>query len=124
MKLLVCGGRDWSDWRTMCRVLDELHGRRHVDVVVHGAARGADVMAAAWAQRRGVAVDPWPAQWRAYKVNERWRAGRDRNEQMLRTGPDLVLAFKRGFDVQLRRGGTEHMIGLALRAGVDHLVVS
>ncbi len=123
MRLLVCGSRDWSDWRTLCRVLDQVHECHHVDVVVHGAARGADLMANAWAKRRAVEVDPWPAQWRAYKVNERWRAGRDRNEQMLRTGPDLVVGFKHHFDCLMRRGGTEHMIRLALNERVPVLVV-
>ena len=123
MRLLVCGGRDWSDYDRLAWMLDRLAATNHIEVLIHGAARGADRMAHAWAKVHGVEVDPWPAQWTGYEPNERWRAGHDRNVQMLERKPDLVVAFKVGFDWTMKRGGTENMVKIASEAGVPTLVV-
>ncbi len=72
------------------------------------AARGADLLAAAWARSRGIPARPFPADWN----RDGKAAGFLRNVRMLREGrPDLVVAFPGG-------KGTAHMVGLARRAGV------
>jgi len=124
MRLLVTGSRDWIDYDRLAWMLDRLEATNRIEVIIHGAARGADALADAWARLHRIDVDPWPAQWTAYPVNERWRAGHDRNRQMLdNTKPDLVVAFKVGFDWTLKRGGTENMVRIAKEAGVPTLVV-
>lgn len=108
MRVLVCGGRYFLDDVLLFRYLDDLHGRLHVDVLIHGAARGADSLAGQWANDRTVPVEVYPADWDRH----RRRAGYLRNVQMLREGrPDLVVAFSGGI-------GTAMMVRLAGEAGV------
>lgn len=102
--LLVCGGRDYDDWDTLCRELDALQPL----IVIHGAARGADRMTDRWARLRGVPRRPYPADWTRYGN----AAGPLRNQQMLDEGhPTGVLAFPGG-------PGTADMVRRARAAGL------
>lgn len=127
MRLLVCGGRNYSDIEHINRTLDTLHADRPITRLIHGAARGVDTHAAAWGIRTIGAenVDPYPADWSdtshpdaLIRRNHRGRrydlkAGHRRNARMLLMGcPDMVLAFPGG-------AGTANMIGLARRHGVE-----
>jgi hypothetical protein len=79
-------------------------------LVIHGGARGVDSMAGAAAAQLKIPIRVFPADW---KKNGK-AAGPIRNQQMLDEGkPDLVLAFWDG-----KSRGTEHMIGLAKKAGI------
>ena len=51
-RVLVCGGRDYHDAKHVWDVLDLVHAKRGVAVLIHGAARGADCIAAAVRTRR------------------------------------------------------------------------
>lgn len=112
-RLLVCGGRDYSDSDTAFRFLDwlreaveDLH--RPISIVIHGAQTGADQLADDWARERGIPRDPFPAQWTLYGLS----AGPRRNAQMLREGrPDMCVAFPGG-------DGTADMVARCERAGV------
>lgn len=107
MKVLVCGGRDFSDRAWLYRELDAL-GLTPKDIVVSGGARGADKMADGWALHRGVSRIVFPANWEG----EGKAAGFLRNQRMLDLGqPDLVLAFPGG-------AGTADMVRRAIEAGV------
>lgn len=113
MKLLVCGGRDYRDWPTILRVLDAVHAKRPVTLVITGAAVGADTRALIWAALRGIPHTGWQ-----YKVTtEEWKrvgklAGPLRNQRMLdEQKPDGVVAFP-GND------GTADMVRRARDAGV------
>ena len=116
----MCGGRDYGTVRdprdpasvsqafaeieAMDRVLSGTEGEW---MLVHGAARGADTLARKWAERNGIPHEPHPAKW-----DELGRAaGVIRNQEMLDTGIDLVVAFPGG-------RGTAHMVGIARAAGV------
>lgn len=91
-RILVTGGRDFTDATFLNHVLDEFHAgtRGPVGLVIHGAAHGADSLAGAWAGRRGVPVKAYVAEWQ----NEGRAAGPIRNKRMLHEGkPDLVIAF-------------------------------
>lgn len=108
MRLLVCGGRDFTDALFANAVLDNLRHAYDIEVLIHGAARGADTMAAEWAKDREVPVIAEPADWDRYGR----RAGPVRNEKMLREHrPTHVLAFPGG-------AGTAHMVRIARAAGV------
>ena len=108
MRLLVCGGRDFSDTKHAYRVLDRLHRARGVDVVIEGDARGADRIAGYWARRNGIDNLKFRADWEKHGV----AAGTIRNGQMLAEGkPDLVLAFPGG-------RGTADMLRRARAAGL------
>ena len=102
MRLLVCGGRDFTNVAIVTAVLDEWHRRRRITALIHGAARGADTLAGQWARSRGVVVEPYPvtsSEWSAWKAAGRPRPspGAERNARMLERGqPDAVLAFPGG----------------------------
>jgi hypothetical protein len=106
LTVLVCGGRDYSDRLRLFKLLD--YNRAKIGLLVHGAAKGADSLAGAWALSRGVRQLAFAAEWKKYGR----KAGAIRNVQMLRDAvPDLVVAFPGGV-------GTQHMIGIARKAGV------
>lgn len=103
-RVLVCGGRGYEDYAFLRDVLDHFAP----NVVIHGAARGADSLAHRWAQSRCVAVESYPADWQAHGR----AAGPIRNAKMLAEGkPDLVIAFPGG-------NGTSHMVKIAEASGV------
>lgn len=125
MKVLVCGGRDWSDQAMVDAVLNGLYEREHWITVIHGGARGADRYAREWATRRlsehpfpgllNIYVKEFPADWETHAK----AAGPIRNRRMLEEGkPELVLAFKNGFDHTRSRGGMENMVKQAKALGV------
>ncbi len=93
MRVIVCGGRDYHDSERVWRVLDGIHARECIHVVGHGAARGADSLAGAWARERGVMEFARPAQWTEYGR----AAGPRRNSELLReVKPALVVVFPGG----------------------------
>lgn len=109
MKVLVCGGRDFTDRAMMWRVLDELHEQRPFRVVIHGVARGADTLADHWAALNKIPCYRFHAPWKQYGD----AAGPMRNTRMLEKGkPDLVVAFPGAT-------GTKDMIRKALAAKVE-----
>lgn len=86
MRLLVCGSREWSDG---ARVYREMAFIGPLDVVIHGAAPGADSLAGIAATNMVVPVLPFPADWSRGR-----RAGPGRNARMLADGrADRGLAF-------------------------------
>lgn len=108
MRVLVCGGRDYRDWRALSMTLDAFHTILPITVLIHGGARGADSLAGEWALRRGVDVVVYRADWAGLGRS----AGMVRNRRMLVDGkPDRVVAFPGG-------RGTANMVQLARDAGV------
>jgi len=112
MRVLVCGGRDFSDGDFVDWVLDTLHKRQKITMVIHGCAQGADTLAGQWsAQIDGCTTFEVPADWKKHGT----RAGPVRNRLMLELGkPQLVLAFDGG-------AGTRDMTTAATAAGVKVL---
>ncbi|XUM19809.1 DUF2493 domain-containing protein [Bradyrhizobium oligotrophicum S58] len=114
-RVLVCGGRDFTDANRIWSVLD--HYLREADdfeCLIQGEARGADRIAGEWADARSVRVLPFPADWNGLGN----AAGAIRNAQMLREGrPTMVIAFPGG-------RGTADMVDRAKRAGVPVLEIS
>lgn len=136
MRLLVCGNRDadgeaWeltiSSWLlAMTRVCRRIGTGV---TLIHGAAPGADTLAAEAARRLGWIVDPYPADWYPNNIFDP-EAGPRRNQQMLDDGhPDRCLAFGLLFKPDKRRPGrlcktgTCDMVDRANRAGLLVTVV-
>lgn len=105
--LAVTGGRDYTDQARVLFALDSAWAYLGEFHLVHGAARGADALAARWAVLRGVPQTPVPAQWHIHGKS----AGRRRNREMLDRGIDVVLAFPGG-------RGTEDMVNAAQERGI------
>lgn len=103
MKVIICGGRDYTDQTTGFKALDEIHAELNITHVIQGGARGADSIGAAWALERGIKCTAVLADW------DRWgkSAGYRRNLDMANMKPDMVLAFPGG-------RGTQHMINIAM----------
>lgn len=110
MRILVCGGRDYSDAAKVFRDLDALHAKRGITLIIEGGATGADRLARDWAISRNVPFVTEHADWKAHGK----AAGPIRNALMLsKHAPDGVVAFPGG-------RGTLNMIALAIE---HHLVV-
>ena len=112
MKLLVCGGRNFTDRAKTYEVLDDyLSTTKSMNQpleICHGNARGADTIAGEWAKERGVKCTVFPANWGEHGK----AAGPIRNAQMLEVfQPDIVIAFAGG-------KGTLDMIKRTLKARI------
>lgn len=113
MRVLVCGGRDFDDRRSLFRVLDVWHERTPISLLIYGGQRGADDLARVWAHHHKVETLPFRADWASLGG----AAGPIRNKQMLDDGkPQIVLAFPRK-DGSIGKG-TADMIRQARWAGV------
>ena len=109
VRVLVCGGRDYVDKSRVFAVLDATHDLLGVTLIIQGGARGADRLARAWAEWRGVPCDEYEADWDRHGK----RAGFLRNRDMLVEGqPDFVIAFPGG-------RGTADMVRQSRAAGVN-----
>lgn len=122
MRVLICGGRDYNDWRSFRNELEKIaiirfpktepdeYGNYLYDVtIISGAARGTDTLAIDWAVVNWTGLQTYPADWKTHGK----AAGPIRNQQMIDEGkPDLVIAFPGG-------SGTKDMIRRAKKAGID-----
>lgn len=125
MRVAITGGREFRNQARVDEVLDALHTATPFDILIHGDARGADTLAADWARRRQIPIDPYPAKWddldatnaviRRHSNSVRGAgfynaaAGTQRNIRMLlQAVPHLVVVFPGG-------RGTAHMRAQALR---------
>ena len=117
LRTLVFGGREFRNRSMLYRVLDDIHQKRGIAAVIHGAARGADSLAGDWAHSRGIPVEAYPV------TPEEWRAigrsaGIRRNEKMLKEGRlELAVGFP-------GNTGTKHMARIAAQSGLPTLRVT
>jgi len=109
MRVLVCGGRDYADAKSVFAVLDNIRREYGPLTVIQGGASGADALARKWcATEPRVHMVNEPADWKTHGR----AAGPIRNQKMLTEHkPDLVLAFPGG-------RGTADMVRRARAAGV------
>lgn len=129
-RLLVTGSRAWTDTATVVQVLDGILDNWGTVTLVHGGARGADRLAAAWAAQRAprVAAEWWDPDWstcsgpectpRHRKVNSGGQefcptAGNRRNTAMCQSRIDFAVAFHLGSS-----SGTAHCIREIRRLGI------
>lgn len=110
MRVLICGDRDWPQEGAFS-IGNEIAHLPKDTVIVHGACRGADLIAAAEAIRLGYKTEAFPADWQKYGR----AAGPIRNQAMLDSGIDRVIAFHP--DISKSRG-TKDMVNRARKAGV------
>lgn len=91
-RVLVTGSRDWTDREAIREALYAIDGNCETDdslTLVHGAALGADSIAAEIASKGGWGVEAHPADWERHGK----RAGFLRNAEMVALGADVCLAF-------------------------------
>ena len=93
MRILVTGSRTWTDRETIAAALQAFCPYPEVSTLVHGAAEGADTIAARCADELGMTVEPHPVKREQWRIAGR-RAGHLRNQYMVDLGADLCLAFQ------------------------------
>lgn len=110
MRVMITGSRLWIDRKLIKEELEKLP--RNV-IIVHGGARGADSIASDLAAEMDLDVEIHIPNWK----DQGRSAGIIRNNKMLDSGIDLVLAFQ----VNDSRG-TQHAIDGAKRRGIKTIV--
>ena len=101
MKVLICGDRNWHNWRVIHEYMEKLPKDT---VIVNGGCRGADNISTAIAIELGFKVVIYPAKWKQHGR----KAGPIRNIQMLKEErPDIVVAFHNN---HMQSKGTKNML--------------
>lgn len=108
MRIVVCGGRKFNDWRALKATLDFLHAFEPITELIEGGALGADHLANCWAVFNRIKVTTVRADW----VRHGRKAGFLRNVKMAEMRPKLVVAFPGG-------SGTHSMITQAKIRGIQ-----
>ena len=116
-RIIIAGGRDFTDKKFMYTALDRLFrdfdDEMHMPImpleIVSGTARGADALGADWATANWVRLKEFPADWDKYGKG----AGYVRNEEMA-IYANVLVAFWDG-----KSRGTKHMIDLAHKHGLE-----
>lgn len=142
-RILICGSRFWDDYELIESVLEGLWSQLDRDPIkrmtlIEGGAKGADACAAKWAGGRGTTVEhlqflaDWPTHAEGWCPGE-WckrksyccRAGPRRNQQMIdEASPELVVAFKDGFNwLRAGGGGSEDMVDRAIQNQIPYYVI-
>jgi len=128
MRVLVTGSREFRDIGVVEKALTEVTaGRSGPHTLVHGAARGADTLAAVVADKLGWTIEPHPALWNVHDMDcPAWhrdrdlpacrRAGHRRNEEMVDLGADILCAF---YKLGAANKGTAGCVKLAGQAGIE-----
>lgn len=114
MKLIIAGGRDFSDYDLLTREVETLIvGESHVEIV-SGGAKGADRLGEFFAIDHDLPIKRFPADWDRYGK----AAGFKRNSEMADYA-DHCICFWDG-----KSKGTGHMINLANNKGLVVTVVN
>ena len=109
MKVLVCGGRNYYNYRKVLEVLSVLPKDT---IIIEGGAGGADYFAKRAAEKLGLKVREYRANWKVHGK----AAGPIRNRVMLdEENPDVVFAFHSN---PSKSKGTKDMIGIATMRGI------
>jgi YspA, cpYpsA-related SLOG family len=100
MKVIVTGSRSWHDREPITNRLALLPGTDETVIVVgynpvKDSPPGVDRIAYQEAQKLGLLLEPYPADWDRHGK----RAGVIRNEEMATSGADLCIAFWDGRSV-------------------------
>jgi hypothetical protein len=112
MRVLVCGGRHFNDFKRVWKKLTEVNAETPITCIISGGCSGADQFAKDWADAGSVPSKIFKADWALGPA-----AGPLRNQQMLDEGkPDFVIAFPGG-------RGTADMVRRAKAAGVRGIEV-
>lgn len=117
IRVIVAGGRDFTDYRLLCNTLNNLLSDKLKQVtIISGTAKGADSLGERFAKFNNVKLKQFPADWSIGK-----RAGYIRNEQMAKyaaQGKGVLIAF---WDNKSK--GTKNMIDIAKNYGLEvHII--
>ena len=103
MKLIIAGGRDFTDYGRLCHVLEKLLSVNKPEAIVCGMAKGADALGHMWARENNIPVIEMPADWNTHGKS----AGYIRNKEMAQVATHCICFWDN------KSKGTKHMIDLA-----------
>lgn len=117
-RLLITGSRTWTDRgaiRDALRDWWDSTGRNPEAILVSGSCpKGVDRICEEVWEHNGLTVERHPAKWRKPDGSKDWKAGFTRNEVMVDTKPDKVIAF-----IHNGSNGTAHCIRYARKQGLE-----
>jgi hypothetical protein len=91
-KIAFTGGADCNDVDAIWQVLDRIHARHATMVLLHGGGKGAERIAACWADQRHVTQIVFKPDWTSHAKAAPFK----RNDRMLETLPIGVVIFPGG----------------------------
>lgn len=112
MRIVIVGGRDFTDYKLLCSYLDQLH-TEDITCIISGGAAGADSLAERYAKYYGIPMEVYKPDWHTHGK----AAGFLRNQTIV-NHCDKVLAFWDG-----KSRGTADTIAKAKVAGKPVLIV-
>lgn len=128
LRIIIAGGRDFNDFKLLFKSVEKIQSDyvdKHFNelsrvCIVSGTARGTDKLGELYAERVGVHIYRFPADWETYGKS----AGYRRNAEMAKFASEdnnigVLIAFWDG-----KSRGTKHMIDLAKRHGLKVNVVN
>jgi hypothetical protein len=114
IKIIVAGGRDFSNYKYLSKCLDLVFNDPLITyIIISGTARGVDQMGERYAIENNIGIERYPADWKKYGK----AAGYIRNDVMAKAG-DWLVAFWDG-----KSKGTGHMINLAKKHNLQINVI-
>lgn len=115
MKMLVCGGRDYCDYKKMTSIMLEYFiFEPEENILIAGGANGADSLAVAIANKHSIKKIIHKPDWDKYGKG----AGFIRNQAMIDEKPNIVIAFWDG-----KSKGTADTINRARKNKITTLIV-
>ena len=123
MIVIICGSRNFNNYDVVEKAIKK--SGFNITTVYSGGAKGADALGEAWAKLNNIPIVQFPAKWNDLKQanamiktrenpwthkKERYchNAGILRNEEMLNSGAEAVIAIQEEVTP-----GTQHMIKIA-----------
>jgi hypothetical protein len=115
MKIIIAGGRDFSQFDLLVEKMDFFISKLEDNIeIVSGTASGADLLGEKYAELRGLSVCKFTPEWDKFGKG----AGFKRNTEMAEYS-DSLIAFWDG-----KSKGTMHMINTAKKKGIQVKVVN
>jgi hypothetical protein len=87
MRVIIAGSRHITDSSLLEEAIKE--SGFEIDLVLCGEARGVDTMGKEWANRNGIEVESYEAEWGKYRL----AAGPIRNKKMAKNADALILLW-------------------------------
>lgn len=114
LRVLVCGGSNFSNALRLAFWLYDIEKKHGIDVIIHGAGDGADYLAGMYAEYNGIPCLEYPA----FGEKHGKDAVQIRNSIMLsESKPDLVVVFGGGEE-------TADIVSKARAAGVQVMMAT